>query len=236
MKRPRRQPRPLTALLTPRALRAMTVGAAACSLVSAVWAWQYGPEAAQSGDAVPLAALANTPAHDVTTTTTRDPFADLTHFATLQPPQPLFEPAMEEDVALGGSESAQATLPGSDTPASDAVMFNGRALRKAQTLRMLTTAYSPDERSCGKWADGRTASGYSVWTNGMKLAAADTRLLPFGTIISIPGYNGGKPVPVLDRGGKIKGHRLDLLYPTHEIARRWGAQRLDVVVWEYADE
>lgn len=126
---------------------------------------------------------------------------------------------------------ADASLP----VASKSPSFNGRPLRVARTMTMLVTAYSPDARSCGKWADGNTASGYSVWTNGMKLVAADTRLLPFGSIISIPGYNGGKPVPVLDRGGKIKGHRLDVLYPTHEIARQWGAQRLTVTIYEYAD-
>lgn len=114
--------------------------------------------------------------------------------------------------------------------------FDGRPLRKVQTLRMLTTAYSPDAQSCGIHADGITASGYSVWTNGMKLVAADTKLLPFGSIVTIPGYNGGKPVPVLDRGGRIKGNRLDLLYPTHELALIWGAQRLEVDVWAYADE
>lgn len=113
--------------------------------------------------------------------------------------------------------------------------FNGRPLRPRKTLRMRVTAYSPDERSCGKWADGVTASGKSVFTNGMKLVAADTRLFPFGTILSIPGYHGGRPVPVLDRGGKIKGHRLDVLYPTHEEALEWGVQYLDVTIWEYAD-
>ena len=115
-----------------------------------------------------------------------------------------------------------------DAPHRDDVTFtfDGRPLRRVRQMTMLTTAYSPDARSCGKWADGITASGYSVWTNGMKLVAADTSLLPFGTLVSIPGYNGGRPVPVLDRGGKIKGNRLDLLYPTHEVALQWGAQRL----------
>jgi 3D (Asp-Asp-Asp) domain-containing protein len=101
---------------------------------------------------------------------------------------------------------------------------------------MKVTAYSPDEKSCGIWADGKTASGYSVWTNGMKLVAADTRLLPFGTVISVPGYNGGQPVQVLDRGGAIKGRRLDVLYPTHEVALKWGVQDLEVTVYEFADE
>ncbi|MFI4859907.1 MAG: 3D domain-containing protein [Phycisphaerales bacterium JB063] len=113
--------------------------------------------------------------------------------------------------------------------------FDGRPIRPARTVTMTTTAYSPDEQSCGIWADGITASGMSVWTNGMKLVAADPSI-PFGTILTVPGYNDGHPVPVLDRGGAIKGNRLDLLYPTHEIAMQWGVQELEVVVWEYADE
>ncbi|MEM1355255.1 MAG: 3D domain-containing protein [Planctomycetota bacterium] len=113
-------------------------------------------------------------------------------------------------------------------------VYDGRPIRPVRTMTMSTTAYSPDHRSCGKWADGITASGMSVWTNGMKLVAADPAI-PFGTILSIPGYNGGRPVPVLDRGGAIKGNKLDLLYPTHEIALQWGVQRKVVTVWEYVE-
>ena len=119
--------------------------------------------------------------------------------------------------------------------ASETRWFNGRPVRPARTLSMLVTAYSPDERSCGESADGITASGYSVWTNGMKMVAADTDVLPFGALISVPGYDDANIVPVLDRGAAIKGHRLDVLYPTHEQAERWGVQRLNVIVWEYAD-
>ena len=64
--------------------------------------------------------------------------------------------------------------------------------------------------------------------------AADTNLLPFGSIVTVPGYHDGRPVPVLDRGGRIKGKRLDVLYPTHEMARGWGSRELQVQVWEYA--
>lgn len=113
--------------------------------------------------------------------------------------------------------------------------FNGRPIKPVRTIRMLVTAYSPDSRSCGKFADGITASGYSVWTNGGKLVAADTRILPFGSLLSVPGYDSGEIVPVLDVGGKIKGHRLDLLFPTHAQARKWGKKWLDVVVYDYAD-
>lgn len=114
--------------------------------------------------------------------------------------------------------------------------YNGRPIRPARTVWMVTTAYSPDHRSCGKWADGKTASLKSVWTNAMNSVAADTTMLPFGSLVSVPGYASDDVVPVLDRGGAIKGARLDLLYPTHAIAREWGVQRLPVTIWEYADE
>ena len=102
-------------------------------------------------------------------------------------------------------------------------------------VRMWVTAYSPDERSCGSSADGITASGYSVLTNGGALVAADPRVLPLGSLVSVPGYDDGGVVPVLDTGGAIKGNRLDVLYPTHELAVQWGVQELDVEIWDYAD-
>lgn len=124
-----------------------------------------------------------------------------------------------------------------DLPPDPADMrtYNGRPVRIVAVLRMKVTAYSPDERSCGSSADGITASGYSVLTNGGFLVAADPRVLPLGSLLSIPGYDDGAVVPVLDTGGAIKGNRLDVLYPTHELAVEWGVQELDVEVWEYAD-
>ncbi|MFM7050512.1 MAG: 3D domain-containing protein [Planctomycetota bacterium] len=119
------------------------------------------------------------------------------------------------------------------TPAR--ILFDGRPIKPARTIRMKVTAYSPDERSCGASADGITASGHSVLTNGGFLVAADPKLLPLGSLVSVPGYDGGAVVPVLDVGGAIKGERLDVLFPTHEEARRWGVQHLDVTVWEYDD-
>ena len=69
----------------------------------------------------------------------------------------------------------------------------------------------------------------------MRLVAADTTLLPFGSMLSIPGYDDAMIVPVLDRGGAITGNHLDVLFPTHEQALQWGVQHLDVTIWEYAD-
>jgi 3D (Asp-Asp-Asp) domain-containing protein len=113
--------------------------------------------------------------------------------------------------------------------------FNGRPVKPAKTITMTVTAYSPDEASCPGTADGITSSIHNVFTNGMRLVAADSSVLPLGSIISVPGYDAGNIVPVLDRGGAIKGKRLDVLYATHEQARRWGVRKLKVVVYEYAD-
>jgi 3D (Asp-Asp-Asp) domain-containing protein len=146
--------------------------------------------------------------------------------ADRQPPTPVANPVVHAE--------AQAAAQPSEVAAASPI-YDGRPIRPARTVSMRTTAYSPGPESCGEFADGITASGYSVWTNGMKLVAADTDVLPFGTLVSIPGYNNGRPVPVLDRGGAIRGNRLDLLYPTHQRALQWGVQDLEITVWEYAD-
>lgn len=141
----------------------------------------------------------------------------------------------EAEVLLKGAEEEKAgTARSGKGEIKGEMWFNGRLVRPVRTIRMRVTAYCPGACCCGK-SDGITASGQSVWSHGLKLVAADTRILPFGTLVSVPGYNGGRPVPVLDRGGKIKGHRLDVLMPTHGAARAWGVRELEVTIWEYVD-
>jgi 3D (Asp-Asp-Asp) domain-containing protein len=132
----------------------------------------------------------------------------------------------------------RAEVPAINNPfAYDATIrwFDGRPIRPARTVIMRVTAYSPDARSCDDSADGLTATLHSVQTNGWKLVAADKKVLPMGSMVSIPGYDQGMVVPVLDVGGKIKGNHLDVLFPTHEQAVAWGSRRLRVTVWEFAD-
>ncbi len=114
--------------------------------------------------------------------------------------------------------------------------FDGKPVRPARIIMMKVTGYSPDARSCGIYADGKTATLKSVWTNGMRLVAADPKVLPYWSMVSVPGYADDEIVPVLDCGGAIKGNELDLLFPTHEIALRWGVRMVPVTVWDYVDE
>lgn len=144
-------------------------------------------------------------------------------------------PTAPVEVAAGVSTPEKSEGTSALAIAPDTRWFNGRPVRPKGYLKMRVTAYSPDERSCGDSADGITATLHSVETNGFQLVAADPRLLKYGSMLTVPGYAGDKIVPVLDCGGKIKGSRLDVLYPTHEQARKWGSQMLTVTVWEYAD-
>ena len=144
------------------------------------------------------------------------------------------EPAMNEVAAT--NESSFDIEQSNEPNAVEGVRwFNGRMIRPVRTVWITVTAYSPDHRSCGEFADGVTASNKSIWTNSMKLVAADTSILPLGTMLSIPGYDNNAVVPVLDRGGAIKGARLDALFPSHAEALEWGVRKLPVTIWEYAD-
>ncbi len=127
------------------------------------------------------------------------------------------------------------TLPPNAVEDLSVRVFDGRIVRPVKTMWMVVTAYSPDERSCAGTADNITASNHHVLTNAHRLVAADSRVLPLGSMISIPGYDRGQIVPVLDRGGAIKGNRLDVLFPTHEQARAWGVRRVKITVWAPAD-
>ncbi len=97
-----------------------------------------------------------------------------------------------------------------------------------QTVRMRVTAYCPCPKCCGEYADGITANGHRI-RPGDTFAAADRRY-SFGTEMLIPGYNKSVPVEVLDRGGAIKGNRVDVFFATHEEALQWGVRYLDVEI------
>ncbi len=100
---------------------------------------------------------------------------------------------------------------------------------------MNVSAYCTCEICCGRWhKDGfncegvrRTASGEP--DRGFLVAAPS--MYPFGTMMSIEGYAGGRLVPVLDRGGAIKGNKLDLLFSSHQEALEWGRRIVLVKVF-----
>ncbi|MGN0853106.1 MAG: 3D domain-containing protein [Kiritimatiellia bacterium] len=78
-------------------------------------------------------------------------------------------------------------------------------------------------KKVGVTANGRKAKHGTI--------AADLRVWKFGTRLDVPGYGVGE---VEDVGGAIRGRHIDVWFPTHEEARRWGRRYLKVR--EVADE
>ncbi len=97
-----------------------------------------------------------------------------------------------------------------------------------RVVRMRVTGYCPCSKCCGAFSDGITANNHHIQP-GDAFAAAD-KSYQFGTEMMIPGYNDDKSVQVMDRGGVIKGNRLDLFFHSHQEALEWGVQYLDVLI------
>jgi 3D (Asp-Asp-Asp) domain-containing protein len=84
------------------------------------------------------------------------------------------------------------------------------------------TAYCPCAQCCGK-SDGITASGYHLKSSDHLQICAAPGNIPFHTVIKISGgWNG--TVRVEDRGGAIKGKRLDIFCRTHQEANQFGVK------------
>ena len=76
--------------------------------------------------------------------------------------------------------------------------------------------------SCCVKTTGITASGTKA-TAGRTIAA-DTSKLPFGTKVVINGHT----YTVEDRGGAIRGNRIDVFFSSHAKALEWGVRYCDV--------
>lgn len=84
------------------------------------------------------------------------------------------------------------------------------------------TGYCSCAKCCGK-ATGRTASG-TVATAGRTVAASAA--LPYGTKVNINGHT----YTVEDRGGAIKGNKIDIYFSSHAQALAWGVKYLPVEI------
>ena len=84
------------------------------------------------------------------------------------------------------------------------------------------TAYCSCSKCCGK-TTGITASGTRA-TAGRTVAASSK--FAFGTKLNI----GGNIYTVEDRGGAIKGNRIDIYVDSHSAALQWGVRYLPVSV------
>ena len=160
----------------------------------------------------------------------------------MRPPLPVLIPLLTLPILTGVRGPAAPVVPGPPSPTAPAVtvpappptwddlLADDRTVAVPRRLRMLVTAYCPGPCCCGVFADGLTAGGLPVTADGGRFVAADTDVLPLGTILRVPGYHDARPVEVLDRGSAIRGARLDVFFPTHTQAAAWGVRELDVLL------
>ena len=97
---------------------------------------------------------------------------------------------------------------------------------------IIATGYTAGIESTGKDQShpeyGITYSGVKVKRDLFSTIAADLTVFPIGTVLFIPGYGYGV---VADKGGAIKGNKLDLYYDTvEEVYQEWGKKTVEVSV------
>ena len=104
------------------------------------------------------------------------------------------------------------------------------SLEQYPKIKVVATGYTAGFESTGKTPDhpsyGVTFSGAKVRRDKYSTIAADLRVFPLGTILYIPGYGFGV---VADKGGAIRGKKIDLYFQSREdVFSLWGKKTVDV--------
>lgn len=96
------------------------------------------------------------------------------------------------------------------------VSRGGENIRYSDTLDLIATGYT--------YTGHNTASGASPHYG---VAAVDPGVIKMGTKLYVEGYG---YATALDRGGAIRGKRIDLFFESYNEAMRWGTRRVKVYV------
>jgi len=139
-----------------------------------------------------------------------------------------------ESFFLNGQEAFEKVLKSTVlVPAKNAKVLEGTALRqklyplkkRAQVKKVITleaTAYYPGPEDTWPYASGTTASGLKA---GYGVVAVDPRVIKLKTLLFVEGY--GFAIAA-DKGGAIKGKKIDLCFDTYEQAVQFGRKKVKV--------
>lgn len=102
-----------------------------------------------------------------------------------------------------------------------------------KTLYIEFTYYTANCKGCS----GKTYTGYdvrnTVYYNGMRILATDPNVIPTYSIVRFE-FNGEMVTGIaLDKGGAIKGHKVDMLVATRQEAITLGRQVKKVEILRY---
>ena len=123
---------------------------------------------------------------------------------------------------------------GTYLPPNHAVSACGEVFSYSRTFLAEATAYTLDFASTGRHPDhpqfGMTASGMMAQVG---VVAVDTNVIPFHTRLYIEGY--GFAVAG-DRGGAIRGYKVDLFFDTREETLEFGRRHINVWILDEIDQ
>lgn len=96
---------------------------------------------------------------------------------------------------------------------------------KSREITVTATAYTAYCNGCS----GITATGINLRKNpDMKVIAVDPKIIPLGSKVYVPGY--GEAIAG-DKGGAIKGNKIDVFINNKSSANKWGKQTLKITVY-----
>ena len=141
-----------------------------------------------------------------------------------------------ESFSLNGQEAFEKVLKSTVlVPTKNAKVLEGTALRqklyplkkRAQVKKVImleATAYYPGPEDTWPYASGTTASGLKA---GYGVVAVDPRVIKLKTLLYVEGY--GFAIAA-DKGGAIKGSKIDLCFDTYEQAVQFGRKKVKVYI------
>lgn len=96
-----------------------------------------------------------------------------------------------------------------------------------ETVQVVATSYTADCRGC----TGITATGLDIRTSYKKIIAVDPKVIPLGTQVEL--FHNGQSLgqyTAADKGGAIKGNKIDILMPSKQEAYKWGRRTIELKI------
>ena len=119
-----------------------------------------------------------------------------------------------------------------DTVEKKLYLEDGTIIKYSSRIWIKATAYCHCQKCCGKAPGtkgyGYTASGVNLLDGYEHKVVAAPKGWDFGTELYLAGVDGSADygyATVEDRGGAIKGSRLDVYYPSHEDCLEYGVHK-----------
>jgi 3D (Asp-Asp-Asp) domain-containing protein len=152
----------------------------------------------------------------------------------VEPGKDGWEQRQTEAFYLNGEEAFEKVLASKVlVPTKNARVLEGTALKQKlyplkkrarvwKTITLEATAYYPGPEDTWPYTAGYTASGLKA---GYGVVAVDPRVIHMKTPIYVEGY--GYAIAA-DKGGAIKGKKIDLCFDTYEEAVRFGRKNVKV--------